>query len=86
MRPYGVFLSFQAHEFILSRRLKERTQLIRFLQGLADDPEQKGTEFVTDETDRRNEVARIGRFRIVYWSDHAVSEVKVLKIEIARIH
>lgn len=81
MRPYTVYLSHQAHDFILSRRSKDRLRLTRFLQGLTDDPFQEGTEFVRDSTDRRNEVAFIGRFRVVFWGDHVVNEIKVVKIE-----
>lgn len=84
MRPYTVYLSHQAHDFILSRRPKDRLRLTRFLQGLTDDPFQEGTEFVRDSADRRNEVAFIGRFRVVFWGDHVVNEIKVVKIEASK--
>lgn len=84
MRPYTVYLSHQAHDFILSRRAKDRSRLTRFLEQLADNPFQEGTESVRDSTDRRNEVVFIGRFRMVFRADHVVNEIKVLKIEPAR--
>lgn len=84
MRPYTVYLSHQAHEFILSRRAKDRIRLTRFLQRLIEDPFQEGIEFVRDSTDRRNEVAFVGRFRVVFWGDHAVNEIKVVKIEASK--
>lgn len=84
MRPYTVYLSHQAHDFVLSRRSADRIKLARLLQGLADNPFQEGLEFVHDSTGRRNEVLHLDRFRIVFWSDHVVDEVKVLKIEVLK--
>lgn len=84
MRPYTVFLSHQAHDFVLSRRNVDRIKLARFLQGLADNPFQEGLEFIRASTGRRNEVLHVGRFRMVFWSDHVVNEIKVLKIEISK--
>lgn len=84
MRPCTVFLSHQAHDFVLSRRGMDRVKLTRFLQSLAENPFQEGSECVCDTTGRRNEVMLLGRFRVVFWADHVVNEVKVLKIEVLK--
>jgi len=60
--------------------------MTRFLQRLMDDLFQEGIEFVRDSTDRRNEVAFVGRFRVVFWDDHVVHEIKVVKIEAGKPH
>jgi len=81
MHRYGIYIHEEAMNFILSRRAADRELILRFFRNLSDDPFQTGAGSTTDAAERRNEVAFLGRFRIVFWADHPIKEVKVVKIE-----
>lgn len=81
MRAYTLYFKDDVMEFILRQKPAERQKLIRFLYQLTEDPFQEGDDFVFDEDDHRHEVIMTGRYRIVFWTDHPVNEVKVCKIE-----
>ena len=60
---------------------EERRRLEQFFDALQERPGQLGDAYLRDHEGRRVEVKYVGRFRVVYWVDHAVKEVKVLKLE-----
>ena len=80
MRPYRVFLRLEAMESLRSVKGAQRTRISQFIDSLAREPSQSGDYSERDETQRLIEVKIIGQFAVTYWSDHAVSEVKVIDI------
>ncbi len=78
---YVPYLSQQAMEFILQRKAADRRRLLHFVQQLSEDPFQTSDDFIYDDDDRRHEIVMLGSYRIVFWSDHAVKEVKIATIQ-----
>jgi hypothetical protein len=68
-------------EFLLACRLRERTQLLKVIEELADNPSRKGDYEAKDKSGRPIEVMLAGQFLISYWSDHFVKELRIIKIE-----
>jgi len=78
---YTLFLRVEAGRAFQSLRGEERRRLEQFFDALQERPGQLGDAYLRDHGGRRVEVKYVGRFRVVYWVDHAVKEVKVLKLE-----
>jgi len=78
---YTLFLRVEAVQMFRSLRGEERRRLEQFFDALQERPGQLGDAYLRDHEGRRVEVKYVGRFRVVYWVDHAVKEVKVLKLE-----
>jgi hypothetical protein len=78
--PYRVFISA---EVLHLRRPSQsnRERIIRFLQFLSENPFTTGDYQERDSTGRTIETKIIGDYAVTFWSDHAVKEVKVTKIE-----
>ncbi len=68
-------------QFLLSRRLRERDQLIQALENLARNPTQQGDWEAKEATGRPIQVKRIGHFLISYWADSFVKELRLINIE-----
>lgn len=77
---YGYSLHEAAIRAIIAASEAERNELLRFFESLARDPASVGAEIVRDPTGRRNEVAYTAQFRVVYWIDHAIKEVRIMDI------
>lgn len=58
----------------------ERHELLAACDALARSPNQRGTEQVIDEAGRANEVIYTAHFRVTYWADHAVKEVRIMDV------
>lgn len=82
---YRAYLDREAMEFLLQRRGNDRQLLLRFIASLAEDPFQQGDGFIIDDTGRRHEVIDVRRYRITFWTDHAVKEVKISKIQFSSL-
>jgi homoserine acetyltransferase len=80
---YGFAVDGDALHFLLSRKSSERRELLKFFRALANDPYQEGDFREENAEGRSLEVALRGIFLITYWSDHAVRQVRVLRIETA---
>jgi hypothetical protein len=65
---------------ILAADEDERRQLLDLCEALSRSPGQLGTEQVIDETGRTNEVTYTAHFRVTYWTDHAVKEVRIMDV------
>jgi hypothetical protein len=65
---------------LLAARKAGRSELLRFMDALANAPSRREAEAVLDELGRRNEVAYVGHFRVVYWADHAAKEIRIMDI------
>jgi hypothetical protein len=52
-----------------------------FLDRLSENPGLTGDYQETDDIGRTVQIKILGDFALTYWADHAVREVKVVKIE-----
>ena len=66
---------------LLACRQRDRENILTFLAGLAIHPDRRGDFTERDTSDRILQVVRTGRWLITYWSDHAVKEIRVVRIE-----
>ena len=79
MRPYKVLIT---HKVLSLPRpsVQNRNRMLSFLDSLCADPFQKGDYEERDETDRPVQIKVIGKYALTFWADHAVREVKVVRI------
>ncbi|MBM3834298.1 MAG: hypothetical protein FJ403_13725 [Verrucomicrobia bacterium] len=80
-QKYAVFPRFEAAALYRSLRWPERDQLERFLDALQSYPFIEGETTERDAAGRTVAVKFLGKFKIVYWADHSVKEIKVLRLE-----
>jgi hypothetical protein len=59
----------------------DRDQLLSFLEALEKNPFQLGDFEEPDDVGRSIQIKIIGAYAVSFWADHAVKEVKVVKIE-----
>ncbi len=69
-----------ALDVLLHLRNPERTALLGFLHRLCAAPDTRGELRFRDETMRWVEQKVSGRFRVAYWPDYAVRELRVVAI------
>jgi hypothetical protein len=65
---------------ILAADDDERRELLDVCAALTRSPGRLGAEQVIDETGRTNEVVYTAHFRVTYWVDHAVKEVRIMDV------
>lgn len=70
----------QAALTILAADDDERRELIDVCDALARNPGRRGAEQVIDEVGRTNEVVYTAHFRVTFWADHAVKEVRIMDV------
>ena len=80
MDPYKIYLQLDASEVLRSLRGVQRQRIAAFIDSLGQNPNFEGDYSEQDESGRRIEIRVIGRYAVVYWSDHPVKEVKVVSI------
>jgi hypothetical protein len=85
IRPYSVFLHLEVAETLRSLRRSERDRVLRFAHLLSRDPFQSGDFQETDDRGRTNEVKILRNLALVYYSDHAGSEVRLLEVRRAGV-
>lgn len=80
MRPYRVLISIEVLQLERPSR-RERDSILSFLETLSSDPYQPGDYSEKDEIGRAVQIKVIGKYALSYWPDHAVCEVKVIRVE-----
>jgi hypothetical protein len=70
----------QAWDFSESIRSGEKGQLKRGLHSLLNDPTQRPDALRRSPGDREYSVKYFGRFRVVYWLDPLVQELRIVEI------
>ena len=78
---YVLFMRSEAVEFYRSLHRAEKDSLARFFDLLENYPTLKGETTEQDFVGRTVEVKFVGKLKVVYWADHPVKEIKVLKLE-----
>ena len=82
MEPYQVLISIELLRLEKPSR-RDRDLILNFLEALTRDPYTKGDYEERDEVGRTVQIRVVGHYALTYWADHAVREVKVMKIELA---
>ena len=80
-QEYILFLRFEVASFYRSLRRPEKDHLEPFFDLLESYPHFIGEATERDEIGRTVEVKFVAKFKVIYWTDHAVKEVKVLRLE-----
>ena len=78
---YVVFMRLEVVALYRSLKRPEKELLERFFDFLQRHPYLKGEATERDAIGRPVEVKFIGKFKVVYWLDSPVKEVKILKLE-----
>ena len=79
--PYDVVMPVSRTATFYSAKKRERKALLDYFEQLARSPFTETDWVVTDETGRKNYRAAVGRFLVTFWTDHAVREVRIVKLE-----
>jgi hypothetical protein len=77
---YAYSLHERAARAIIAADDSETAELLGLFEALAREPGRRGTENVIDESGRTNEVIYSANFRVVYWPDHAIKEVRIMDV------
>lgn len=77
---YAYSLHEHAIQALIAASDSERAELLRLFEALAREPDRRGSETVIDKAGRVNEVTYTARYRVVYWPDHAVKEVRITDV------
>lgn len=80
LQPYKVLVTIEVLQMERPNGA-ERHRILSFLESLADDSERAGDYVEQDDAGRLVQIKIIGDYALTYWTDHAVKEVKVTKIE-----
>jgi hypothetical protein len=78
---YSLVLHEEAARRIVNASRTEQRQLSVILDGLKLAPFRKGDLQELDVNDRVNEIMVIGDWLVTIWVDHAVREIRVVRIE-----
>ncbi len=78
---YRFLLTAEVLGFVLTQRGTEQRRLGDLFYFLASQPFLPGDYQERDEDGRMMEVRQFQKFLVTYWSDHAVKEVRVVRVE-----
>jgi hypothetical protein len=84
MTPYRYVADDRVMEYFDCLTKRERGRLLGILDRLAESPHIPGDLQIKDRTGRVNEVKDFGLWRVTYWTDSPVHEVRIVDIE--RLH
>lgn len=77
---YSVFLHLEVTETLRSLRDAERDRVLRFFHSLTSNPFQSGDFQEVDDRSRTNQVKIIGKLGVVFYTDNADREVRILEV------
>lgn len=80
---YEVYLHREAFAFLRQLPRRDGEHLLGLLQQLGRDPFRRGDFSERDLSGREIEVLIVRRYAVLFWTDHAVKEVKVTDIRFA---
>ncbi len=82
MSAYSYALGTEAVHAFTSLPARQREKLLRALDSLARFPHQKGDYQEPGAFERSYEVALSGDLLLTWWVDHAVKEIRIVRIEL----
>mgnify|MGYP001598683968 CR=1 FL=1 len=77
---YSLYVRHEVYVRLRNARGRSRDHLLRFLDSLQRDPFQRGDYEMISPEGRSIQVKVIGSFALLFWADHAVSEIKVVDL------
>jgi hypothetical protein len=83
MSAYGYALGEEAVHAFASLPFRQRAKLLRVLDALTRRPNQPGDYQETGASGRIFEVTLADDLLLTWWTDHAVKEVRIVRIEFA---
>ena len=78
---YEPTFSLAAHEALLAARKRSRAEIMQMVLMLASAPTTSGDLTERDDTGRTLQVIALSDHVLTYWSDHAVRELRIVKLE-----
>jgi hypothetical protein len=78
MNDYAVYVNWEIQARIKRVRGNVRVQIHRFLDTVGSDPFQEGDEQTKIEG-RDVEVKYLSGYKLLFWADHPVKEIKVIE-------
>jgi hypothetical protein len=81
LAPYDVVMPVSKTAIFCGAKKRERKILLDCFERLARSPNTVSEWVVQDETGRSNYRLVAGRFLVTFWTDHAVREVRIVKLE-----
>ncbi len=78
---YRFLLTAEVFRFLLTLRASERSLLDHFFETLSEQPFLTGDYQESDEDGRTMEVLLKGGFLLTFWSDHAVKEICIIRVD-----
>ena len=84
MTGYRYLLDRTVVEEFLDLPAHHRKSLLAIFQQIADNPHQTGEEFFEDSSGRKIQKRRFGTWKISYWPDHAVKELRIVGMQQAK--
>jgi len=81
MISYSVYVEARVAESIPQLKTAERERVLRFFHKLRTDPFLEGDYTEHDDIGRLLQVFVMGRHAVVFWTDHAVKEIKILDLK-----
>jgi len=80
MSEFQLYMRHEAMEALRSLPPRNRRAVRDFIETLTQEPGRLGDFQEFDDTGRPLEVTIIGALAVTFWCDHAVREVKVMRI------
>lgn len=81
MDPYALVLSAAAAMKLAAASRSEQRKLAAILDAMKLSPFEKGDLRERDTQGRANEVLVVGDWLVTYWADHAVRELRIIRLE-----
>lgn len=78
---YVLFMHSEVVETYRSLRRTEKDLLGQFFDLLENYPTLEGETTERDDSGRTVQVKFVGKFKVVYWADHPVKEIKILRLD-----
>jgi hypothetical protein len=78
---YAYVVDGSVIELFTESKRREREELLRIFQALADNPFEQGDYRPRTAAGREIQVKRFGPWLVTYWSDHPTSEVRVVEVQ-----
>lgn len=83
MAPYALVLHEEAARRLATASRSEQRQLGAVLDELKVSPFRKGDLQEQDAHARTNEILVVGDWLVTFWVDHAVREIRIVRLESA---
>ncbi len=77
---YELVMKADAVEILMTCSRDARQRIMNELHRLKSNPYFKGQRVIRDLSGREHQVHMLGKWEIVFWPDHAVKEIRVVRL------